>query len=43
MAKGENSDLDLAEQKQSPLLGMLINVGIGLLLVAMNLVQLISW
>jgi len=38
MAKGENSDLDLAvDKKKSPLLGMLINIGIGLLLVAVNL------
>jgi flagellar FliL protein len=37
MAKGENSDLDLAvDKKSSPLLGVLINIGVGLLLVAVN-------
>lgn len=37
MAKGENSDLDLAaDKKGSPLLGLLINLGIGLLLVGVN-------
>ena len=37
MAKGENSDLDLAGGKKSSLLGLLMNTGIGLLLVAVNL------
>lgn len=43
MARGKNTDLDLAvdknpavDNKKSPLLGMLINIGIGLLLVAVN-------
>ncbi len=37
MAKSENADLDLkVDKEKSPLLGMLINLGIGLLLVAVN-------
>lgn len=37
MAKGESSERDLAvEEKTSPLLGMLIDIGMGLLLVAVN-------
>ncbi len=38
MAKSENTDLDLkVDKEKSPLLGMLINLGIGLLLVVVNL------